>query len=214
MVWKKLKKKFSKEFFRNLTGAFIFYVVCACSFNTSDILSKGVGLPPASIWIVQIVILITMILGLVSLFFVIIPGLTIIWISALIYGILTGFNTLAIILIAVISALMLFGNVLDQLLMGAKAKKSGASWTSVFVSTAAAFIFSILFPPFGGLIAALIALMTLEILRLKDWRKAAQSSKQMAIGCLSAIALRFVIGLVMIGIWLYWAAQSGQSIFS
>lgn len=154
-----------------------------------------------------------MILGLVGLFFVIIPGLTIIWISALIYGILTGFDTLAIILFVLISALMLLGNVLDQLLMGAKAKKSGASWTSILISTGTAFVFSILFPPFGGLIAALIALMTLEIIRLKDWRKAAQSSKQMAIGCISAVALRFLIGLVMIGIWIIWAAQSGQSIF-
>lgn len=164
-------------------------------------------------WITQIVILFTMIVGLVGLFFVVIPGLTIIWISALTYGILTGFNTLSIILFILITALMLLGNVLDQLLMGAKAKKSGASWSSIFISTGAAFIFSILFPPFGGLIAALIALMVLEIIRLKDWRKATQSSKEMAIGCLSAIALRFLIGMVMIGIWIIWAAQSGQSIF-
>lgn len=185
----------------------------ACAADSGQILGNGVGLPPTTIWITQVVILITMILGLVSLLFVIIPGLTIIWISALIYGILTGFSTLAIVLFVIITALMLFGNILDQLMMGAKAKKSGASWMSVLISTTAALIFSILFPPFGGLAAALIVLMTLEIMRLKDWRKAAESSKQMAIGCISAIALRFIVGLVMIGIWIYWAAQHGQSIF-
>lgn len=206
--------KFNKDHIRNLTGVLLLFILCACSFSNNDIFSNGVGLPSSTIWITQIVILITMILGLVGLLFVIIPGLTIIWISALIYGILTGFDMLSIILFLLITALMLFGNVLDQLLMGAKAKKSGASWTSIFISTGAAFIFSILFPPFGGLVAALIALMVLEIIRLKDWRKAAQSSKQMAIGCMSAIALRFLIGLVMIGIWMFWAAQSAQSIFS
>lgn len=208
-----MKKKFNTELLRDLTGVLLLFILCACSVSNGDIFSNGVGLPPSTIWITQIVILFTMILGLVGLFFVIIPGLTIIWISALIYGILTGFDTLAIILFVLISALMLLGNVLDQLLMGAKAKKSGASWTSILISTGTAFVFSILFPPFGGLIAALIALMTLEIIRLKDWRKAAQSSKQMAIGCISAVALRFLIGLVMIGIWIIWAAQSGQSIF-
>jgi uncharacterized protein YqgC (DUF456 family) len=158
----------------------------------------------------QIVVLLAMIAGLISLLAVVIPGLTIIWISALIYGLLTGFNTISSILFILITALMLLGNVIDQLLMGAKAKKSGASWLSIFLSTGAAFIFSILFPPFGGLIAALVVLMTMEIIRLKDWRRAAESSKEMALGCVSAIAIRFGIGLVMIGIWVFWVWQSGQ----
>ena len=123
-----------------------------------------------------------MLLGLVGLFFVVIPGLTIIWMGALIYGILIGFEPLSIFLFIIITLLMIFGNMLDQLVMGAKAKKSGASWTSVLIFTAAAFIFSLLFPPFGGLIAALAALMILEMMRLKDWRKAAASSKEMTIG--------------------------------
>jgi len=162
----------------------------------------------------QIVILFTMVAGLISLLSVIIPGLTIIWISALIYGLLTGFTTVPIILFILITVLMLIGNVVDQFMMGAKAKTSGASWLSIFLSTGAAFIFSILFPPFGGLIAALIVLMGIEMIRVKDWRKAAQSSREMAIGCVSAIAVRFGIGLFMIGIWILWVIQSGQSIFS
>jgi len=162
----------------------------------------------------QIVILFTMVAGLISLLSVIIPGLTIIWISALIYGLLTGFTTVPIILFILITVLMLIGNVVDQFMMGTKAKNSGASWLSIFLSTGAAFIFSILFPPFGGLIAALIVLMGIEMIRVKDWRKAAQSSREMAIGCVSAIAVRFGIGLFMIGIWILWVIQSGQSIFS
>lgn len=163
--------------------------------------------------IVQGLVLFMMILGLISLLLLIFPGLTIIWISALAYGLLTGFTTLSGILFVLITALMLVGNMTDQLVMGTKAKHSGASWLSIFLSTGAAFIFSILFPPFGGIIAALIVLMTMEILRLKDWRKAAQSSKEMAFGFISAIAIRFGIGIFMIGIWIIWVWQSGQSIF-
>ena len=160
--------------------------------------------------VVQSVVLLTMVAGLISLLTFIIPGLTIIWISALIYGLLIGFNTVSSILFALITALMLFGNVVDQLLMGVKAKNSGASWLSIFLSTGAAFIFSILFPPFGGLIAAMVVLMTMEIVRLKDWRRAAHSSKEMALGCVSAVAIRFGIGLIMIGIWIFWVWQSGH----
>jgi len=161
----------------------------------------------------QVIILVTMIAGLISLLTFIIPGLTIIWISALIYGLLTGFNTISSILFILITILMLSGNVIDQFIMGARAKKSGASWLSVFLSMGAALIFSILFPPFGGLIAALIVLMTVEIIRLKDWRIADQSSREMALGCVSATAFRFAIGLAMIGIWIFWVWQSGQWVF-
>jgi uncharacterized protein len=209
-----LKKKINQIIGWSSSGALSMFLLSACSSNGVDLIAKGVGLPASSMWIIEIVILVTMILGLVGLFFVVIPGLTIIWVGALIYGILTGFSAFSIFLFVIISLLMIFGNMLDQLVMGAKAKKSGASWTSVLVSTGAAFVFSLIFPPFGGLIAALIALMVLELIRLKDWRKAAQSSKEMAIGCLSAVVLRFLVGLVMIGIWIMWASLSGHSIFS
>ena len=185
----------------------------ACSLPDLKSFSTGIELSPSMLAAAQIVILLTMLAGLISLLVVIIPGLTIIWISALIYGLLTGFTTVPSILFIFITVLMLIGNVVDQLMMSTKAKKSGASWLSIFLSTGAAFVFSILFPPFGGLIAALIVLMAVEIIRLKDWRKAAQSSREMALGCVSAIAVRFGIGLVMIGIWIFWVIQSGQSIF-
>ncbi len=185
----------------------------ACSLPDFDSLSAGIELSPSMLAAAQIVILFTMVAGLISLLSVIIPGLTIIWISSLIYGLLTGFTTVPIILFILITVLMLIGNVVDQFMMGAKAKTSGASWLSIFLSTGAAFIFSILFPPFGGLIAALIVLMGVEVIRVKDWRKAARSSREMAIGCVSAIAVRFGIGLFMIGIWILWVIQSGQSIF-
>ena len=185
----------------------------ACSLPSLESFSTGIELSPSMLFVAQSVVLLTMVAGLISLLTIVIPGLTIIWISALIYGLLTEFNTISTILFILITTLMLIGNVIDQLLMNAKAKNSGASCLSIFLSTGAAFIFSILFPPFGGLIAAIVVLMIMEIIRLKDWRKAAQSSKEMAIGFVSAIAIRFGIGLAMIGIWIFWVWQSGHWVF-
>ena len=158
--------------------------------------------------ILHIVTLVMMAGGLVSLLTFVIPGLTVIWISALVYGLASGFNTTAIIAFGVMTALMLFGNFVDQLVMGARARKSGATWLSIGVSMLAAFIFSIIFPPFGGLIAAMIILMAFEFYRLRDWKQAANSSKEMAIGCVSSLALRLLIGLVMIGVWFVWVWQN------
>ena len=158
--------------------------------------------------ILHIVTLVMMAGGLVSLLTFVIPGLTVIWLSALVYALASGFNTTAIIAFVVITVLMLFGNFVDQLVMGARARKSGATWLSIGFSMLAAFIFSILLPPFGGLIAAMIVLMAFEFYRLRDWKKAANSSKEMAIGCMSALVLRLFIGLVMIGVWFVWVWQN------
>jgi uncharacterized protein YqgC (DUF456 family) len=98
----------------------------------------------------------------------------------------------------------------DQLLMGAKARQSGASWTGIFLSTIAAFVFSFLMPPFGGIIASLLVLFIYEFIRLRDWRKAGGTTKEMAIGCASAVIVRFFIGIVMISLWVAWVWQSGK----
>jgi len=182
---------------------------CASGAGNSNFLG-GIDMSAGVLLTVQIVVLAVMLLGLFSLLIVIIPGLTIIWLAALVYGLLTGFDLTSGLIFLGITLLMIFGNVVDQLLMGARAKKSGASWTGVVVSMLAALVFSILFPPFGGLVAALIALFTIETVRLKNWRQAGESTKEMAIGCASAVVARFGIGLVMIGLWALWLYLSGS----
>ena len=197
--------KFS-VFLRRLLLFFSFAFIltaCASSAGSSNFLG-GVDMSAGVLLTVQIVVLVVMLLGLLSLLFVIFPGLTIIWLAALVYGLLTGFDLTSGLIFLGITLLMIFGNMVDQLLMGARAKKSGASWIGVVVSMLAALVFSILFPPFGGLVAALIALFAIETVRLKNWRQAGESTKEMAIGCASAVVVRFGIGLVMIGLWLVW----------
>ena len=184
-------------------------VLSGCSTD-GLLIPPGKELPQAVLVAVQIVTAAVMTTGLISLFTFVIPGLSIIWLSALAYGLLTGFSVFSIICFVVISLLMIFGNMVDQLVMGAKAKQSGASWTGVILSTLATFIFSFLWPPFGGLIAGMLVLFVFEFIRLRDWRKAGGSTKEMAIGCFSAAVMRFFIGMVMIGVWIIWVVQSGK----
>ena len=156
-----------------------------------------------------IVVLVVMLLGLFSLLLYVVPGLTIIWVAALIYGILTGFDLTGGLIFIALTLLMIFGNMVDQLLMGAKAKQSGASWVGVILSTITALVFSVLFPPFGGLVAALLVLFVVEVIHLKNIAKAGQSTREMAVGCATAIAARFGIGLLMIGLWCLWVWLGG-----
>ena len=52
----------------------------------------------------QAVVLAVMLFGLFSLFIPVLPGLVIIWVPTLVYGLLTGFNWVSGILFALITA--------------------------------------------------------------------------------------------------------------
>ena len=185
-------------------------LLSGCTEQGDFSLTNGVGLSDSMLSVLQVVTALVMIGGVFSLFLFVIPGLTVIWLAALAYGLLIGFDLASTILFLLITLLMVFGNFVDNLFMGAKAKQSGASWKSVILSMLAAFIGSLVFPPFGGIIAALVVLFVFEYLRLRDLRKASDSTGQMAIGCATAAVVRFFIGLVMIGLWVVWVWQSGD----
>lgn len=104
-----------------------------------------------------------------------------------------------------LTVLMIVGNLSDNVLMGAKARQKGASWWALAAALAAAVVFSILLPPFGGIIAALLALFGVEMLRLKDWKQALVSTRGMVVGFGWAVLARLAIGLLMIGLWAAWA---------
>src|SRR5450756_2127512 len=140
---------------------------------------------PYTIEIEQLARGITIVMMAVGLLVIpILPGLVIIWVSALGYGIAAGFGALGWIMFALITVLMLAGSILDNVLMGAQAHKEGAPWWVVLIAMASAIIGSILIPipSIGGILATLLVLFLIELLRLKDARKALASMRGMLIG--------------------------------
>ena len=137
----------------------------------------------------------------------ILPGLVIIWAAALGYGMVAGFGVLGWVMFALITVLMLAGSIIDNVLMGTSAHKEGAPWWVILLALVAAIVgnFLIPIPIIGGILAALLTLFSIEWLRRKDWHKALASMKGMLVGCGWALVIRFIIGLVMIGLWLIWA---------
>jgi len=149
--------------------------------------------------------LVIMFVGLFGLVVPVFPGIAVIWLAALGYGVATGFTTLGWVLFAVITVLFITGAVIDNVMMSAKAHKEGAAWSSLVLGILAGILGTIFFPPFGGLIAAPLVLLLLEYLRQRDFKKALATLRGLAIGWGSAFVVRFLIGAAMIGIWLVWA---------
>ena len=149
--------------------------------------------------------LVIMLVGLFGLIVPVFPGIAVIWLAALGYGVTTGFTTLGWVLFALITLLFITGAVIDNILISAKAHKEGAAWSSLVLGVLAGILGTIFFPPFGGLIAAPSVVFLIEYIRQRDFKKALLTLRGLAIGWGSAFVVRFLIGAAMIGIWLVWA---------
>jgi len=150
------------------------------------------------------VTLIVMLVGLFGLLVPVFPGLVVIWLAALGYGVLAGFHTLGIWLFALITLLMIVGSLVDNLFMGAGARQGGASWLSIAVATVAGIAGTLFFPPIGGLVAVPLAILIVETLRHRNFRLALQAFRGLAVGWGLAFVVRFGIGVVMIMVWIIW----------
>ncbi len=153
-----------------------------------------------------LVALTIMIFGWVSLVLLpILPGLVIMWAGALLFGLIDGFHTTAsIILFVAISLLMIAGSLVDNFLMGASARRTGASWVAITLALIAGMVGSFFIPVVGGILFSLVALFAVELLRQRNWRTALVSTRSMALGCGWAVVARLGMGVVMIALFLAW----------
>ncbi len=162
-------------------------------------------MPAWLITTINILTTLTMLFGLFGLVVPIFPGNVVMWVSALIYGLIFGFGRLGGILFAIISLLMLAAVLADNVLMGAKAREKGAAWISILLALVAGVVFTFIFPPIGGIIAAPLVLFLMEYLRLQDSEEATKVVKALLVGWGMAFVVRFGLGVVMMILWGIWA---------
>ena len=87
--------------------------------------------PDLEFWLhvgVQTLTLFALIVGTIGLIVPVFPGLVINWLVILIYGLVSGFGVKGWIVFILVTILAIVGNVSDNIMMGKKARESGASW--------------------------------------------------------------------------------------
>ncbi len=162
----------------------------------------------SSTWLstsVTVITLIVMLLGLFGLIMPVFPGLVIIWLAALGFGLISGFGTVGWVVFGLMTVLMLIGNISDGILMGKKAMEYGAAKSSMVLALFAGLFFSLILSPIGGLIVAPLVLYLAEKHQGRSKEEALKTTKGLMIGWGWSFLLRFAIGLVMIGLWVIWA---------
>jgi uncharacterized protein YqgC (DUF456 family) len=150
------------------------------------------------------ILLLIMLFGLFGMVIPIFPGGFVIWLAILAYGLLNGFAGFGLVVFIIITGFMIAGIVVDDVFMAAAARKHGASWWSLFFAFLGGVLGTIMFPPFGGLLAAPGMLYLSEYARKRSSQYAWAVTRAMLVGWGWSFVARFGLGAVMIGLWLVW----------
>ena len=159
--------------------------------------------------IVQTLTLFFLLVGLFGLIIPVFPGLTVMWLATLIYALVQSASGLMgwidWFLFALITILMVGGNVLDNIIIAKKMRGHEIPWKTILLCYAVGILVSLFFTPLVGLIASPLSLLGLEYLRFRDWKQARESARVFMIGWGASFAARFGIGILMVIFWMLWA---------
>ncbi|GAB4418124.1 MAG: hypothetical protein Kow002_04940 [Anaerolineales bacterium] len=154
---------------------------------------------------VETLTLFALLVGTAGLIVPVFPGLIVNWLAILIYGLVSGFGLKGWIIFTLVTLLMIVGNVIDNVMMGRKARESGASWFSIGAGYVISLAVSFMLSPLAGLLAAPVGVFLAEFVRCKAWREALHTAWSLMVGWGWSIGIRITIGVVMIGLWMIWA---------
>jgi uncharacterized protein YqgC (DUF456 family) len=159
--------------------------------------------------LVQTLTLFSLLVGLLGLIIPVFPGLTVMWLATLVFALVQWANNLMgwvdWLLFALITLLMIGGNIVDNLIIAAKMRGHQIPWRSILLSYLVGILVSIFFTALAGLVAAPLSLLLWEYLRLKDRKLALDSARVYMIGWGTSFAARFGIGTLMLILWMLWA---------
>ncbi len=145
-----------------------------------------------------------MLVGLAGVVLPVLPGLALMWVAALGYGLFIGWGTSGPWLFGLISLLALAGLGAEVLVTGAGARAAGASRWAILAGLALALVGLLGFGIPGAVVGLIGGIIGVEYLRLKDWRKSAQSALGSAIGYGAAFGVKLLLGVSVIAAWLAW----------
>lgn len=146
-----------------------------------------------------------MIVGLLGIFLPVLPGTTLIWLAALGYGLLVGWGELGPWLFALITVLAIIAAVVEYVGTGIGGRIGGASYWSIVAGIVLGFVGLVFFSPLGALAGLLLGAFLVEFYRVRDVRLALRGMVGMGLGYGGALLAKFVFGVLMVVIWVYWA---------
>ena len=159
--------------------------------------------------VIQTFTLFFLLVGLFGLIIPVFPGLTVMWLAALVYALVQSASGLMgwvdWLLFAFITLFMIGGNIVDNIIIASKMRGHEIPWKTIILCYIVGIVVSLFFTPLAGLVASPLALLGLEYLRFRDKKLAFESARVFMIGWGASFAARFGIGILMVIFWMLWA---------
>lgn len=159
--------------------------------------------------ILQTLTLFVLLVGWLGVLIPVFPGLIVMWLATFAYALLENaagrmaWNDWA--LFGLITLLMIFGNVIDNIIIARKMRGRAIPWSSILVAWLAGIIASLFLTPVLGIVASPLCLFAAESMRLHSRRSGFESAKAYMLAWGWSFAVISAIGAAMIVIWILWA---------
>lgn len=151
-----------------------------------------------------ILTIIAMVIGLIGTALPFIPGLPIVWLAALVYGLVAGFGTTGTIAFALITALAVAGMVGSVVLPHRHVAAHGGARSSVVGGAVGALIGLFVIPLVGLIVGGVVGIYAMEYRRTRDTAAAWATTKTLLVGFGHGVLLELGAGILMIGLWVLW----------
>jgi uncharacterized protein YqgC (DUF456 family) len=146
--------------------------------------------------------LIVMLVGLAGVILPVLPGIPLIFAAAAIYGILTGFQDITFQLILIFAGITVFGLIVDYIANYFSVKKMGGG-TAGAVGAVIGLLVGIFIHWVAIIILPFVLAVMFELIAGRKGGRALKAGTGAFIGLMFGGLLRFIIGCVMIGIFIW-----------
>jgi hypothetical protein len=149
-----------------------------------------------------VVVLIIMIVGLAGVILPVLPGIPLIFAAAALYGIITGFGKITFHLILIFAGLTIFGLIVDYIANYFSVRKMGGGRAGA-IGAVIGLVIGIFLGVVWIIVLPFLFAVTFELIAGKREGDALKAGVGVFLGLLFGGLLRFTIGCIMIGIFVY-----------
>jgi uncharacterized protein YqgC (DUF456 family) len=152
-------------------------------------------------------IAVLMALGLAGIILPLLPGLPIIWGAALLYGFMTGFDSLGWTAMAVITLLAVIGIAASLILPERAGAASGASRSTRLFAGVTGIVGFFVIPVIGFPIGACLGVLLAQYRQTADPGEAMRSTVAVLKGFGAGLIAELAAGLAMVLVWVAWVVM-------
>lgn len=147
---------------------------------------------------------VAMVVGLVGTVLPIVPGLLLVWVAALVYGIVAGFGAVGWVCFGIVTALAVAGTVLGYVVPARASGAAGAARSSMVIGAVVGVVGFFVVPVVGLPLGYVVGLYLAERNRTRDAVAAKQATIATLKGYGKATALQLGTGALMVATWVGW----------